>query len=99
MPEKNRENLSRHYSTEKGPISWKELEFYFANGTAVYVSPDLNLVEVAVSMALDETDRFREWMQNLSVHIVSDEQARDWIAANRMVEAVVVSPYVLVRPL
>lgn len=99
MPEKNEENLRRHYEAEKGPIPWKELELYFAHGSAVYVEESLDMVEVAVQMALDNRSRFQGWMDDQKIRVVPDDLAREWFDNKATVMAVVVSPWVLVQKL
>jgi len=84
---------------ETARIQWAELQRWFASGTAVYVSPELDLVETAYQLSNDNTAGFREWMSTGLVDRVTDEQAVDWLEANSMVWAVVVKPWVLVQPI
>ncbi|WP_036248903.1 DUF2288 domain-containing protein [Methylobacter sp. BBA5.1] len=83
---------------ETSQIAWKELQRFFASGTAVYVAPDLDLVEVAYQFSMDNKALVEQWMQNGQLGLVSDQQAIDWLEADAQVWAVVVKPWILVQP-
>ncbi len=83
---------------ETARIAWRELQRYFASGAAIYVSPDLDLVEVAYQVSADNKAQVEQWMQAGQVTRVTDEQALKWYEADSDMWAVVVSPYVLVQP-
>lgn len=82
---------------ETSRIAWKELQRFFASGAAIYVSPGLDLVEVAFQISEDNKESVLNWMGTGQVAKVSDEQAQAWYEADAEVWAVVVSPYVLVQ--
>lgn len=83
---------------ETSQIAWKELQRFFASGTAVYVAPDLDLVEVAYQFSMDNKALVEQWMQSGQLGLVSDRQAIDWLEADAQVWAVVVKPWILVQP-
>lgn len=83
---------------ETSQIAWKELQRFFANGTAVYVAPDLDLVEVAYQFSIDNKAQVEQWMQNSQLGLVSDQQAINWLEADAQVWAVVAKPWILVQP-
>src|SRR5512135_600083 len=97
MPERNEANLRKHFQADAGPIQWRELELYFASGNVVHVDPALDLVEVAVAMALDDRHTVEGWMAEGLVGILPDGVAAKWSEKNAAVLAVVVSPWILVR--
>lgn len=82
---------------ETSRIAWKELQRFFASGAAIYVSPGLDLIEVAYQISEDNKDAVLNWMGTGQVAKVSDEQAQAWYEGDADVWAVVVSPYVLVQ--
>lgn len=82
---------------ETARIAWRELQRYFASGAAIYVSPDLDLVEVAYQISEDNKEQVLAWMEAKQVAPVTDEQARAWFESDADMWAVVVSPYVLVQ--
>ena len=92
------EDLSKDkVNQETSKIAWSELQRFFAQGLAVYISPSLDLVEVADAFAKDKTYLVEKWMQQQQVHQVSDQQAAEWIQNDLQVWAVVVKPWVLIQ--
>ncbi|MDP1997599.1 MAG: DUF2288 domain-containing protein [Gallionella sp.] len=82
---------------ETSKIAWKELQRFFAGGKALMVSVDLDLIEAAFQMSENNTAQIRQWMTAGNLARVPDEQARQWVEADALVWAVVVSPWVLVQ--
>jgi hypothetical protein len=82
---------------ETARIAWKELQVYFASGATLFVSPALDLVEVAMQISKDNQAQVAQWMETGQVARVSDAQALAWYEADAEVWAVVVRPYVLVQ--
>ena len=84
---------------ETGKVSWLELQRFFAKGEAIWVSNELDLVEVAYQFSLDDTANAKEWLNTKKVAVVSDNQALEWFESNTELWAVVVKPFVLVQEL
>jgi hypothetical protein len=95
-PDKDTE-LHDKINRETGRIKWSELERHFASGSVVYVSQELDLIEVALRIAHDDKESITQWMQAGKVARVSDQQAQTWLAADATLWASVVSPFVLVQ--
>ena len=83
---------------ETAKIPWRELQRFFAGGKALYVIPDVDLIEVGCEITADNTATVNAWMETGQLGPVSDEQAREWFEANAVVWATVVRPWVLVQP-
>ena len=96
-PEKDTE-LHDKINRETGRIKWSELERHFASGSVVFVSEELDLIEVALRIAHDDKESITRWMLSGNVARVSDQQAQLWLAADASLWASVVSPFVLVQP-
>jgi hypothetical protein len=96
-PLKDKE-LHDKINSETARIPWSELERHFAHGNVVYVSEELDLVEVALRVAHDDKASIARWMSEGKLAKVSDLQAQTWQAAESRLWASVVSPYVLVQP-
>lgn len=90
--------LNDKLNLETARISWSELQPHFARGAAVYVSADLDLIQTARLMADDDAAALGELMEQGRFGVVSEEQARRFLAANQAMWAVVVAPWVLVQP-
>ena len=93
-----REDLLRQeYHSQTSRIHWHELQTYYAHGSVVVVTPELDLVEVAVQLGLDNTDCFQRWIETAEGAAVSDQQALLWYETNVELWAVVAAPWVLVQ--
>jgi hypothetical protein len=98
MKEQELKEINRtKVNLETSRIAWRELQRFFASGAAIYVSGDLDLVEVAFQISEDNKPQVAQWMQTGQVGRVADAQALAWYEANAEVWAVVVRPYVLVQ--
>ena len=99
MTEPTPEAMTRtKLNLETARIAWQELQRFFASGGAIYVSEELDLIEVAYQFSEDNKLQVERWMLTGQVARVSDEQALAWYEADAVMWAVVVSPYVLVQP-
>ena len=92
------EILRAKLNLETSKIAWKELQRFFASGSALAVPADLDLVEVAFQISGDNVARIQQWVAAGKLGKVSDEQASDWLENDVSVWAVVASPWVLVQP-
>jgi hypothetical protein len=90
--------LRAKLNQETARMQWKDLQRYFAAGMVIGVSPDLDLVEVAVRVALDDKDAVARWMQENRLAKVGDTQAAAWWDADISLWTVVVKPWILVQP-
>ena len=99
MTTTNQQDIFRaKVNLETAQMPWRDMQRYFASGAALYVAPELDLVEVAFQMSEDNAGLIAQWMEAGQFGKVSDEQARVWFEADAMLWAVVVSPWVLVQP-
>ncbi|WGZ93983.1 MAG: DUF2288 domain-containing protein [Candidatus Thiothrix putei] len=91
-------SLRDRLNLETARIGWHELERYFAGGKVIHVDATLDLVEVATTIAEDNTHRLQQWLHAKQVAQLRDETAIGW--ANHHPDnlwAVVVAPWVLVQ--
>lgn len=97
MSDTDKDLLRTKINGETSRLPWKELQRFFAAGTVIAVSNELDLVEVALCVANDDKDAVARWMGEGRVGRVSDEQASAWHDADAALWAVVVKPWVLVQ--
>ncbi len=90
--------LRQKINRETARLPWAELQRHFAQGTVIYVSEELDLVDVAVRISHDDKNSIARWMNEGKVAKVSDQQAQAWTAASAELWTSVVSPFVLVQP-
>ncbi|WP_289682506.1 DUF2288 domain-containing protein [Candidatus Venteria ishoeyi] len=83
---------------ETAKIAWLELQRFFANGSLIAVTEELDLVEVALHFSNDNKAPINTWMQAGKLGKVSDQQAQNWLAANTVFWSVVIKPWVLIQP-
>ena len=89
--------LRREYLGQTARIPWRELQTHYARGSVVLVAPELDLVEVAVQLGLDNTAQFQQWIDSGQVAAPDDDRARAWHQADQELWAVVAAPWVLVQ--
>lgn len=99
MPETGQQEIFRaKLNLETAQMRWREMQRYFASGAALFVSPELDLVEAAFQMSEDNAALIQQWMATGQFGKVTDDQARVWLEADALLWTVVVSPWVLVQP-
>ncbi|WP_426196314.1 DUF2288 domain-containing protein [Massilia sp. DWR3-1-1] len=95
-PDKDLE-LHHKINSETARLPWAELQRHFAQGAVIFVSPDLDLIEVAVRISHDDKASIGAWLADGKVGKVSDEQAQAWTEAASMLWTSVVHPFILVQ--
>jgi len=93
----SREQLLREeFHQQTARIPWHELQTYYAHGSVIHVGDNLNLVEVAVQLGMDNTGQFQAWITAGDIAPVSEAEALAWFDSNPTLWAVVAAPWVLV---
>jgi hypothetical protein len=82
---------------ETATIHWQSLEKFYAQGKLILVQDGLNLVEVAYSLSLNETDDIESLVEDEQLSRDFNEQARLWHQDDAEVWCVVVKPWILVQ--
>lgn len=90
--------LRANINNETSQIDWPELQRFFAGGWLIYVSSNINLLDVAVAFSRDNKEDVSRWLTSGDVAKVTDEQAKQWHHANTSFWATVVKPWVLIQP-
>lgn len=83
--------------TETAKIPWQNLQRFFASGKTLFVSKELDLIDVAYAFEQDNSDTVGKWVNSEKIKAVSTEQAKQWIAEDSLVWAVVIKPWVLIQ--
>jgi hypothetical protein len=94
----NDDELRVKINLETARLPWSELERHFAQGTVVYVSEALDLIDVAVRISHDDKASIAAWMAEGKVGKVTDLQAQTWAASEALLWTSVVNPFILVQP-
>ena len=97
MTQEKDDELKKRLNMETSKLRWTELQRHYAGGNVVAVGDGLDLIEVAVSIARDDTGSVKKWMANGGLAKVGDIQAAAWLQADVELWAVVIKPWVLVQ--
>lgn len=92
------DELRTRLNQETARIDWQALQPHFARGATIHVSPDLDLIDVAVCFIGDDSATLQSWIDQQKVGHVSAAQAESWTKGEATLWAVVVAPWVLVQP-
>ncbi len=95
--ELNTEELRQKINLETGKLGWPELQRHFARGVLVVVSSELDLIEVAASIAEDDAGKFDGWFKTGMIGRASDDDAKRWQEGSPVFWSAVVAPWVLVQ--
>jgi len=95
MNESNKEK--EKVNLETAQIVWTDLQRFFAKGDIVWVSNELDLVEVSYKFSINDKTSVQNWLEAKKVALVSDTQALHWFDTNAELWAVVVKPWILVQ--
>jgi hypothetical protein len=92
------ERLERtRLNQETARIRWAELQRFFARGVVIWVRPGVDLIDAALAFSADNRGGVEAELARGGIAKVTDAQARDWLAGNAELWAVVVKPWVLIQ--
>lgn len=98
-PAEDGEELRTRLLGETAPAPWRELQRFFAQGLVLAAAEGLDLIDVGVVLATDNTQRFLSWREEGLLDQVSDAQAALWHESDARLWTMVVKPWVVVQPL
>lgn len=82
---------------ETAPISWQELQPFFARGALLLVEGSLDLIVVAQAVAENDQSKVTAWLAAEQLSKVEDNRAQDLLTRDPLLWAVVVAPWILVQ--
>ena len=82
---------------ETARAPWRELERFFAQGLLLMAQPGVDLIEVGMALAEDDSARFGQWLDAGQAGPVSDAQALAWSETDATLWTMVIKPWVLVQ--
>lgn len=89
--------LQARLNLQTARISWPEIERFFARGRVLKTSPELDLIEVAVALAEDDTEKFGHWTKTGQVQHLNNATAKQWVKNDADLWAVVIAPWVIAQ--
>ena len=81
-----------------GQVDWKYLKPHFQTGVLYFVDPDLELGEVGYAFTENHKEQVEAWLKAGDLVKIGDLHAEQWAKGDTQFEALVVSPFVLCRP-
>jgi hypothetical protein len=91
------DRLRAEFHAQTARIPWHKLQTHYAHGAVIWVSSELNLVEVAVQLQDDNKTQFEQWIAAEQIAAISDQQGQEFYDRNPTLWAVVAPPWVLVQ--
>ena len=95
MP-KQEQDLRSKLEAEIGTADWKVIRPHFLRGAIIIVSAELDLIDVAVKVAEDDTCTIQAWIEEGKLTKPFPEDAKRWEEDEEELSALVVEPFVLV---
>ena len=89
--------LRDRLNAETGVLTWEELTPHFARGVVLRVSANVDLIDVAEKVILDDKSAVEPWMKSGDLRRATDDDARDWVKREPEFWCVVSAPWVLVQ--
>lgn len=90
--------LKEKLEQDVADISWKDLQPHAKRDAIIVVKPELNLTDVAVAIAEDNTASVQGWIGEQSIAKPSSEQLTDWNQTlDKQFIALIVQPFVIVK--
>lgn len=81
-----------------GVVDWKYLAPHFQSGVLYFVDPELKLADVGLAFSENQKDQVEAWLKAGDLVKIGDLHAEQWAKGGTEFEALVVSPFVLCRP-
>lgn len=89
--------LKAEFLKQTARLPWADLQTYYARGNVIVVAPNLDLVDVAVQLGLDNTEQFEAWIKAGEVGPATDHHAINWHDEDAVLWVTVAAPWVLVQ--
>jgi len=89
--------LKVEFLKQTAKLPWAELQTYYARGNVIVVAPNLDLVDVAVQLGLDNTAQFEAWIEAGEIGPATDQHAITWHDEDAVLWVTVAAPWVLVQ--
>lgn len=82
-----------------GEVGWGYLKEHYQNGVLFFVDPELKLEEVGAAISADKKEQVGQWLKSADLVKIAELHAAQWEGGECQFQALVVSPFVLCRPI
>ncbi|GHC49980.1 DUF2288 family protein [Roseibacillus persicicus] len=83
----------------KGEVDWTYLKPHFERDCLFFVDPEVDMTVVGQAMAKDDSEAVKGWLKTGDLVKIEGLHAFQWEGTDTQFEALVISPFVLCRPL
>jgi hypothetical protein len=91
-------SLKEKFEQDVADISWKELQPHAKRDAIVVIKNELDLAEVAVAIAEDNTASVQNWIGSQSIAKPSSQELTEWNQTpEKQFVALIVQPFVVVK--
>ncbi len=90
-------DLKQKIFSETARVSWTELETFYAKGNIIWVSEQLDLIEMALKFAEDDTAAIQNYLVSGDIEKMTPVKATQWHQQQPQLWATVVAPWILVQ--
>jgi len=91
-------SMEEKLSKYTGEVDWSYLKPHYESGVLLFVDPELKLEKVGAVISEDEKATVEGWMKSGDLVKIEALHAMQWEDGKTTFEALVVSPFVLCRP-
>lgn len=81
-----------------GQVPWSYLAPHFETGSLYFVDPSLDLKEVGAAISDNQAEQVKAWLKSGELVKIEALHAAQWESGETEFEALVISPFVLCRP-
>ncbi len=92
-----REMITKKLQNEIGTVGWSLLKPHAERGVLLIIHSQLDLLEVAVQIAEDQTEQVRSWLDDGKITRPSSSRMKEWETKNSIFTCVIVHPFILVQ--
>ena len=90
--------LKEKLAQDVADISWKDLQPHAKRDAIIIVKPELDLTEVALAIAEDNTAKVQGWIGTQSITKPTAQQLTDWNQTlDKQFMALIVQPFVIIQ--
>lgn len=90
--------IQEQLSKDVANIDWQELLPHAKRDAIIIVAENLDLLDVAIAIAQDNTALVQQWIENKSISKPSSEQLTDWNQEmQKQFITVIVQPFVIIQ--
>ena len=91
-------STSEKLAKYSGECGWEYLKPHYENDVLYFVDPGLALEDVGAAISEDDKNRVGAWLKSGDLVKIEALHASQWEGTEQQFQALVVSPFVLCRP-